>query len=125
MPDHRAHGAGSPRADLDHIPVLLVESWNREDAQAFAGLFTPAAEYVTAGGERLGGRYAISQLVEMSRPVIQVRLVGQPSCNAGRGQLSFAWAAVEAGKARSGRITCTCARHETGWLIEALQNDAD
>ena len=123
MPDLNVHDADRPTAKLLDVAHLLVEFWNREDARAFAGLFTPAAEYVTTAGERLGGRYAISQLIVMSKPVIQVRLVGQPSCSAGR--LSFAWVAVEAGKARSGKITCTCAHRESGWLIEALHNDLD
>ena len=123
MPDPAAHAAAQPSTDLLAVARLLVEFWNREDAQAFAGLFTPSAEYVTTAGERLAGRYAISQLVGMSKPVIQVRLVGQPSCSAG--QVSFAWVAVEPGKARSGRITCTCALRDSGWLIQALHNDLD
>lgn len=123
MTDYDAHDAGHPSADLLNVAHLLVGSWNREDARAFAGLFTPAAEYVTVAGERLAGRYAISQLVEMQKPVIQIRLVGQPSCSAS--QLSFAWVAVEPGKARSGRTTCTCAFHKSGWLIESLQNNLD
>jgi len=125
MTDHKAHDAGTPRTDLAHIAGLLVESWNREDAQTFASLFTVAAEYVTVAGERLAGRHAISQLIEIAKPVIQVRVVGEPSCNAGLGEVSFAWVAVEAGKARSGRITCTCSHHDSGWLIDALQNDPD
>lgn len=123
MPDLSAHDAGHPSTELVDVANLLVESWNREDARAFAGLFTPAAEYVTTAGERLAGHYAISQLIGMSKPVIQVRVVGQPSCSGGR--LSFAWVAVEAGKARSGRITCACAFRESRWLIEALHNDLD
>ena len=123
MPEPAAHAAAHPSADLLAVAHSLVESWNREDAQAFAGLFTPAAEYVTSAGERLAGRYAISQLIGMSKPVIQVRLVGQPSCSAGR--LSFGWVAVEAGKARSGRISCTCIPRGSGWLIESLHNDLD
>ena len=123
MPDHNTHVAGRPSAELVDVAHLLVEFWNREDGRAFAGLFTPAAEYVTTAGERLGGRYAISQLIGMQKPVIQVRLVGQPSCSAGR--LSFARVAVEAGKARSGRISCTCIPRGSGWLIEALHNDLD
>ena len=123
MPDPAAHAAAHPSADLLAVAHLLVESWNREDAQVFAGLFTPSAEYVTTAGERLAGRYAISQLIGMRKPVIQIRVAGQPSCSAGR--LSFAWVAVEAGKARSGRITCTCIPRESGWLIEALHNDLD
>jgi len=123
MPDPAAHDAAHPYIDLLAIAHLLVESWNREDGRAFAGLFTPSAEYVTSAGERLAGRYAISQLIGMRKPVIQVRLVGQPSCSAGR--LSFGWVAVEAGKARSGRITCTCVPRESGWQIESLHNDLD
>ena len=106
MPDPATPAAAHPYTDLLTVAHLLVESWNREDARAFAGLFTPAAEYVTTAGERLAGRYAISQLIGMRKPVIQIRVVGQPSCSAGR--LSIAWEAVEPGKARSGRITCTC-----------------
>ena len=123
MPDTGAHAAAQPSANLLAVAHLLVESWNREDAQAFAALFTPAAEYVTTAGERLAGRYAISQLIGMRKPVIQIRVEGQPSCSAGR--LSFAWVAVEPGKARSGRISCTCIPRASGWLIEALHNDLD
>lgn len=123
MPDPAAHPAAHPSAELLNVAHLLVESWNREDAQAFAALFTPAAEYVTTAGERLAGRYAISQLIGMRKPVIQIRVEGQPNCSAGR--LSFAWVAVEPGKARSGRISCTCIPRASGWLIEALHNDLD
>lgn len=123
MPDPAAHPAAHPSAELLNVAHLLVESWNREDAQAFAALFTPAAEYVTTAGERLAGRYAISQLIGMRKPVIQIRVEGQPSCSAGR--LNFAWVAVEPGKARSGRISCTCIPRASGWLIEALHNDLD
>ena len=123
MLDHTAHAAAHPSVELHDVAHLLVDSWNREDASAFAALFTPAAEYVTSAGERLAGRYAISQLIGMRKPVIQVRVVGQPSCSGGR--LSFAWVAVEAGKARSGRISCTCVPRASGWLIEALHNDSD
>ena len=123
MPDSVALDAGRPSAKLLDVAHQLVEFWNREDARAFAALFTASAEYVTVAGERLAGRYAISQLVEMQNPVIQIRLGGQPTCSAG--QLSFAWVAVEPGKARSGRTTCTCAHRESGWLIESLHNDLD
>jgi uncharacterized protein (TIGR02246 family) len=123
MHDHNAPAAAHPSTEVAAVAHRLVESWNREDASAFAGLFTPAAEYVTSAGERLAGRYAISQLIGMRKPVIQIRVVGQPSCSAGR--LSFAWVAVEPGKARSGRISCTCIPRASGWLIEALHNDLD
>jgi uncharacterized protein (TIGR02246 family) len=123
MLEPAAHAAAQPSVDLVAVAHHLVESWNREDARAFAALFTPAAEYVTTAGERLAGRYAISQLIGMRKPVIQIRLVGQPLCSAGR--MSFAWVAVEPGKARSGRITCACVPRDSGWLIEALHNDMD
>ena len=123
MPDTAPHIAAHPSTNLLAVAHMLVESWNREDATAFAGLFTSAAEYVTTGGERLAGRHAISQLIGMSKPVIQVRIEGQPTGSAS--QLSFAWVAVEPGKPRSGRITCTCAWRGSGWQIEALHNDLD
>lgn len=113
-------------ADLLRIPRLLLESWNQRDAQAFAGLFTPTAEYVTGAGERITGREAIAQLLETSTPAVQVRVVGQPTVerDARLGQLSFRWSTSEAaGVARHGRITCRCSRHESGWLIESLHND--
>lgn len=118
--------AGDPSAALVRFARLLVESWNRRDAQAFAGLFTPVAEYVTGAGQRIAGRQAIARLLETGTPAAQVRVVGQPivECDAGLGKLSFRWSTVEAaGVARHGTITCTCSRHEAGWLIEALHND--
>jgi uncharacterized protein (TIGR02246 family) len=113
-------------AELAEVARLLVEAWNCGDAQAFASLFTPVAEYVTGAGERLRGRQAISQLLTEAGPAVRVCLVGEPIAEyaAGHGRLSFAWSGVGASDvARHGTIACTCVRHETAWLIEALHND--
>ena len=111
---------------LRDLARLLLDTWNRGDAQAFAGLFTPAAEYVTGAGERLRGRQAISGLVVKASPAAQVTMVEEPfaECDGGQGRLSFAWSAPEPnGVTRRGSITCACVRHEGGWLIESLHND--
>lgn len=118
-----AHARSTQLLDLAR---RLIDAWNRGDSCAFASLFTPAAEYVTAAGERLRGRQAISQLLEKAAPPPQVRVVGEPivECDTRFGRLSFAWSIVEAsGPARRGRIACVCVRQESAWLIEALHND--
>jgi hypothetical protein len=112
---------------LRDLARLLVDSWNRGDAQGFASLFTLDAEYVAGSGERLRGREAISQLVGPV-PGSHVCLAGEASveCDGTRGQLRFAWSMCpESGLSRRGRISCTCLRDESGWLIEALQNLED
>ena len=53
-------------AELDDLAERLVDSWNRGDGRAFAALFTPAAEYVSGAGDRIGGREAISPLASAS-----------------------------------------------------------
>ena len=109
---------------LDDLARLLVETWNRGDARAFARLFTPSAEYITGTGERFRGPQAIARLLETAAP--QVRLLEAPQIqrSAEFAQLSFAWSALQANSiARRGRITCACVRHESGWLIERLNNE--
>jgi uncharacterized protein (TIGR02246 family) len=116
-----------PDADLAaliDVARLLVDSWNRADVQAFAGLFTPTAEYVTGVGARLVGRQAIARLLEGTAPP-PVALVGQPvaTCHAASGDLRFAWSIARIGGApRRGSIECACIRHGSRWLIKALQN---
>jgi hypothetical protein len=111
---------------LRDLARLLIGAWNQGDARAFAGLFTSDAEYVTGSGERVRGRTAISRLVEPA-PRAQVRSVGDASVEfeAGTGRLTFAWSMPPDLGGRRGRISCTCRRHESGWLIEALQNVED
>lgn len=107
--------------ELDNLAQRLVDSWNRGDGRAFAALFTPAAEYVTGAGERIRGRAAISALVDKAAPVARVSVVGQPAvrCDAGSGEITLMWSSGS----RRGRITCTCVRQGSGWLIEALNNN--
>ena len=127
MAKHDVVEADDPSSKLKALAQLLVASWNQGDAQGFAGLFTDEAEYLTGAADAVRGRQAISQLVRATPP-IQVCVLGEPSveCSASRGQLSFAWSTVTgAAHTRSGRISCTCIRHESGWLIQALQNVED
>jgi hypothetical protein len=63
-------------AELSTLARLLVESWNRRDARAFARLFTPAAEYVTGAGIHIRGREAISALLDKAGPATQVECRG-------------------------------------------------
>lgn len=108
-------------AELDDLARRLVDSWNRGDGRAFAALFTPAAEYATGAGECIRGREAISALVDKEAPAARVSVVGQPAirCDATSGEITLMWSSGS----RRGRITCTCARQGSGWLIEALDND--
>lgn len=111
---------------LRDLARFLVESWNRSDAQAFAALFSPAAEYVTGAGARIRGPEAISRLIEEAARAAQVTLVDEPfvESDGRRGQFSFAWSAAEPkGGARRGTIRCSCVRHNGGWLIDSLHND--
>lgn len=120
-----AADADSRATELRDLARQLVDSWNRRDSQAFAGLFTTGAEYVTGAGERFQGRQAIAQLLEKAAPAPRVRLVVGPvvESHTRQGKVHFEWSTVEASAvARHGRITCTCVRHGSAWLIEALRN---
>jgi len=113
-------------AGLRALAGHLVDSWNRVDSQAFVGLFTPDAEYVTGAGERVHGRQVISQLVEQAALAAQVTLVEEPSaeCDASLGLLTFAWSAIGPnGVVRRGTITCSCVRHGDSWRIQSLRNN--
>lgn len=118
--------ADASLAELKAVARLLVDSWNRGDAEAFGRLFTPVAEYVTGTGERIRGRQAIAELLGKAAPATQVSFAGEPVavCDAGSGELRFMWSSADASVVpRRGTITCTCTRHGHGWLIEALHND--
>ena len=86
-------------AELTDLARLLVDSWNRGDARAFACLFTPAAEYVTGAGERIRGRKAISALLDKAAPAGQVSVAGQPLVRGdGRSaEVTFTWSGADAG----------------------------
>jgi SnoaL-like domain len=77
--------ADADPAELSNLARLLVDSWNRGDARAFACLFTPAAEYVTGAGERIRGRKAISALLDKAAPAAHVSVVGHQWSDATRG----------------------------------------
>jgi hypothetical protein len=120
--DHQ--GRTNPASDLAQLVRLLVDTWNRRDALAFANLFAPHADYVTGAGERLSGREAISRLVDEAVPVVHVsRVEASVEGDPGLGSVSFSWVAAEgSGRARRGTITCACVRTAGGWLIESLRN---
>src|SRR5262245_22346330 len=114
----------APSSRLSELAQLLVTSWNQADAEGFASLFMPDAEYITGAGETVRGREAILQLVR-APSAIQVCVIGHPfvESSASRGHLSFAWSTTaDRTLMRSGRISCTCVRHESGWLIQTLHN---
>jgi uncharacterized protein (TIGR02246 family) len=102
----------------------LVDSWNLGDAEAFAEVFAPDAEYTTGAGQSIRGRARIAGLVARGA---KVAVVDGPSVECGglRATGRLAWAAVanQGGAARSGIITCTLARHGGSWLIERLRNE--
>ena len=117
----------STHAELEALVRTLVASWNERDAEAFAALFAPSAEYVTGEGERRRGRGEIARLLREAEPGLRVASEA-PSIegDAGSGTLRFRWTAARAGgPARRGRITCVVARKDGRWLIETLQNDED
>ena len=117
--------ADTDPADLSYLARLLVDSWNRGDARAFACLFMPAAEYVTGTGERIRGRKAISALLDKASPA-HVSVVGQPMvrCDARSAEVTFMWSGADSGGGpRRGCITCACILQGSGWLIEALHNN--
>jgi hypothetical protein len=103
----------------------LVDAWNRGDAEGFASLFAPYAEYITSQGQRIWGREGIAEMVRQAGPGSQV-VVRRPSveCGENAGKARFDWATADPGTAaRRGVVTCTLIRKETGWMVEALRND--
>ncbi len=104
----------------------LVDAWNRGDTQAFADVFSPAAEYVTGGGVLVRGREGIAALAEAAERGLRVSVVEGPSVEytGTAARARFSWVTSgPAGAGRRGAITCTLARHGTRWLIEALHNE--
>jgi hypothetical protein len=111
--------------ELDSLVRQLVEAWNRGDAPAFAGLFTPGAEYVTAARQRVRGREAIAELVRGAQAGVHVAVIGAPSSDGGAnaGTVTFRWrAAGPDAPQRQGTITCAVVRSEGRWLIDTLEH---
>ena len=104
----------------------LIDAWNNCDAEGFARMFVPSAEYVTSQGQRVCGRDSIAELVRQASAGSPVSLVGAASieCDGVAGAVRFGWAMTERGVlARRGTIACTLVRQEAGWLIVALHNE--
>jgi uncharacterized protein (TIGR02246 family) len=104
----------------------LVDAWNRGDADGFAGMFAPHAEYVTGQGQRIWGREGIAELVRQAGPGSQVVVLGGASveCDGNAGKARFSWATADQGTAtRHGVTTCTLIRENTRWMIETLRTE--
>lgn len=103
----------------------LIDAWNNRDAEAFAAMFVPSAEYMTGQGQGVSGRDGIAELVRQASAGSPVSLVEGPSieCDGAAGTVRFGWAiAAQDVLARQGLIACTLVRQEAGWLIKALHN---
>ena len=103
----------------------MIDTWNRGDAEGFASMFAPYAEYVTCQGQRIWGREGIAEMVRQAGPGSQVVVRGPSvACDENAGKARFDWATTDQGTAaRRGVVTCTLIRKETGWMVEALRND--
>ena len=103
----------------------LIDAWNRCDAEAFAALFAPSADYVTGAGERVHGRDGIADLVRQGAPGSAASMTGPPAIglDGPAATVRFGWATTEPNeRKREGIITCTLTRQGARWLIEALRN---
>jgi hypothetical protein len=106
--------------------LALVSSWNRRDPDAFAGLFSPSAEYVTGERARVVGREEIAELVRRSNPGSQVTIDGPVDVElAGTSaRVRFGWlSAGEAAVSRRGVIRCVVRRLGRDCYIDRLDND--
>jgi uncharacterized protein (TIGR02246 family) len=111
--------------EIEDLVRGLIDAWNNGDADGFAGLFLPSAEYVTGRGQYVRGRDSIAELVRQASADSPVSLVDGPSieCDRAAGTVRFGWAMAEQGiPARRGVIACALVRQEAGWLIKALHN---
>ena len=111
--------------EIEQLVRGLIEAWNNCDAEGFAGMFVPSAEYITGQGQCICGRHSIAELVRHASAGSPVSLVEGPSieCDGAAGTVRFGWAITQQGfPARRGVIACSLVRQEAGWLIEALHN---
>jgi uncharacterized protein (TIGR02246 family) len=111
--------------EIEDLVRSLIDTWNHGDADGFAGLFLPSAQYVTGHGQCLCGRDSIAELVRQASAGSPVSLVDGPSieCDGAAATVRFGWAMAEQGVlARRGVIACALVRQEAGWLIKALHN---
>jgi uncharacterized protein (TIGR02246 family) len=53
--------SGEAESAVIELMDRMAQAWERGDGQAYGGLFSDDAQYVTAPGERLHGREAIAQ----------------------------------------------------------------
>jgi uncharacterized protein (TIGR02246 family) len=127
--------ADEHRADKDAIRELIdrqVRGWAAGDAEAYAGVFTPDADYVTFLGSHYKGRTAIAasyaplfeKLLKGSRldfEITQLRFLTPDVA------LVHANGAVVRGRGRRGRRktrvnTTVAVRTDGRWVLAASQN---
>jgi uncharacterized protein (TIGR02246 family) len=111
--------------EIQDLVRSLIDAWNHCDADGFARMFVPSAEYLTGHGQCVCGRDSIAELVRQASAGSPVSLVDSPSieCDGAAGTVRFGWAMAEQGVlARRGVIACTLVRQDAGWLIKALHN---
>ncbi|TDD12707.1 SgcJ/EcaC family oxidoreductase [Nonomuraea deserti] len=117
-------------AEVTHLLARMTETWNAGDASAYAGLFTPDAEYITFFGLHLRGRQAIEDTHrELFKTSIKLESDGEkPLIKA----LSDDVALVISGgsstvdgepdPSRTSIITLTALRTPEGWRFASFQN---
>ena len=116
------------REAVGQVVRRLVDAWNRSDADGFASLFMPSAEYRAGSGRTVRGRAEIGELVRQAAPGSQVALVGpdRTEVTEGIATTRFRWLAVaNVGENRRGTIECRLVYQGGSWLIEALHNDEE
>ena len=111
-------------AAIEDVLHRLIDAWDRGDAEAFAELFAPDAEYTTGAGQSIRGTANIAALVAAGA---QIALVDGPSVEldgtTATGRFGWTTRDDHKGAARRGTITCILARHGRIWLIENLRNN--
>ncbi|HLS77917.1 MAG TPA: SgcJ/EcaC family oxidoreductase [Nocardia sp.] len=122
-------------ADEAAVRALLArqnEAWAAGDADAYAALFTPDADYVTWIGTHLRGRGAIA---ESHRPLFEKHMKGTRIDSEITGirfltpdvAIAHSLGAVVGGRKRRTRRntkvqTTVAVRHDGEWLLTAFQN---
>jgi uncharacterized protein (TIGR02246 family) len=117
----------TPAATRDVTAVVqrLFAAWNAGDAESFAGLFTPDADYVGGDGLWRKGSAAIRALCPAAPDSPRVAMRGEPEVrlHGGVATCTFRWETEGAGPGRrEGVISCVAVIDEGRWALAHLQN---
>jgi len=112
-------------AAVEELLDNLVDAWNRRDADAFAALFAPSADYITGDGGWVGGREGIQRLFRTPSGTGVASIDGVASIRR-HGDVStvlFGWRLESpAGVVlQKGLTLCVATRAGSGWLIDRMQ----